>query len=159
MDSIKIREASLSDAFNLVRLIVPEFAKRTNEDLAEGKYVKKWLENYEMIVHSSIVTSFVAIDSNNELVGVLTVYLLPRLELAGYYSVIEDVFVKESERSKGIGSLLFKEAIKYLKSNGCRYVTLNVARDNDKAQSFYRKLGFKTEALEMRLDLIGPERS
>lgn len=153
MQEISVRKPTIEDKYNLIKLLIPQFESRTNESLDEGEYFQKWLSNFELMLTSNLVRIFIAINQSSEIVGVTTVYLLPRLELAGYYAVVEDVFVKESERSKGIGSLIFTEVIKLLKAEKVKYVTLNVAPDNLKGQEFYKRLGFVMKATEMSLDL------
>lgn len=153
MPDISIRKPTLDDKYSLIKLLIPQFEARTNESLDEGEYFQKWLANFQLMLRSDLVRMFVAVNQSSELVGVTTVYLLPRLELAGYYAVVEDVFVKQSERSKGIGSLIFAEVIKMLEAEQAKYVTLNVAPDNLKGQEFYKRLGFVMKATEMSLDL------
>jgi ribosomal protein S18 acetylase RimI-like enzyme len=153
MQGISVRKPAIEDKYNLIKLLIPEFEIRTNQSLDEGEYFQKWLVNFELMFNSDLVRMFVAANADNQLIGVITAYLLPRLELAGYYSVIEDVYVKESERGKGVGTLIFNQVIEMLKAEKVKYVTLNVAADNIKGQEFYKRLGFSTEALEMRLTL------
>lgn len=147
-----IRQAKLEDSFNLIRLVTPGFWERTDRSFIEGEYYKRWLKNFQEMINSSLVHIFVA-EENRIIIGVVSVYLLPRLELAGYYAVVEDVFVKESERRKGIGTKLFEEAIAFMKEKDVKYVTLNTGADNIKAQEFYKRLGFENKEVEMTLRL------
>lgn len=153
MSETIVRKAKLEDRYSIIKLLIPSFEGRSNDSLDQGDYFRKWLVNFEKMLSSPLVHVFVAVDKDDQPVGVSTAYLLPRLELAGYYSVIEDVYVKESLRSKGMGTLLFNEIIKLLKEEGVKYATLNVAKDNVKGQEFYKRLGFKNKAMEMSLNL------
>jgi len=149
---ISVREARPEDAYSLIRMMIPEMNSRTDEELNEGEYFPKWRANFLQMLSEPLVKVFVAV-SGEDVIGLTTAYLLPRVELAGYYSVVEDVFVKESERSKGIGKLIFEEVIKYLKTANAKNVVLCVANDNVKAQQFYERLGFKQDSVGMKLDL------
>lgn len=149
MEDIQIRTPNLEDCYNIVRLLIPQFSDKSNEELSENKYFQDWFVNFKTLVESPLIKSFIALNSLNEIVGTITVYLLPRLELIEYYSVIEDVFIKESERSKGIGTVLFQEVFKFLKENNVKFVTLNVRKDNVDAQRFYSRLGFENKEFEM----------
>src|SRR5258706_16454903 len=121
MKNLIIRKAKLDDALNLIKLIIPEFVNRSDESILKGKYYTKWSANFKEMISSSMTNIFLA-EKSNELVGITTVYLLPRLELAGYHAVLEDVYVKESERSKGIGSILIKEVITFITEKEVKYV-------------------------------------
>ncbi len=152
MPQIKVRDAKLSDSFELIKLLIPDLENKTKISLKEGKYYKKWYLTFKEMLKSKTVEIFVA-EKNKKLVGVATVYILPRLELAGHYAVAEDVHIKESERGKGYGTLVFNALIKYLNGRGIKYVSAVVDKDNKIGRKFYEKLGFSNDTFGMRVDL------
>ena len=92
---------------------------------------------------------------------------LPQGELIGYafyyytYSTwegrslfIEDIFVREEFRGKGIGSRLMKECAKQAVAKDCRRMNWQVLEWNTKAQDLYKRLGSRIlkEWLSMRMD-------
>ncbi|KAL5476173.1 hypothetical protein EMCRGX_G026087 [Ephydatia muelleri] len=92
---------------------------------------------------------------------------LPQGELIGYafyfytYSTwegrtlyIEDIFVREGFRGKGIGSRLMKECAKQAVTKDCRRMNWQVLDWNTKAIDFYKRMGAKTlkEWLSIRMD-------
>jgi len=153
MEQVKIRLARPEDALKLIRLLIPEFEQRSDEQLRQVTYFRQWKLVFDQMTQSPALRVFLA-ERDGELLGVTTAYLLPRLELAGLYSILEDVFVKERERAKGIGTLIFQEVLSFLRKENVHHVTLGVARDNLMAQRFYEGLGFKSEdGLGMTLSL------
>ncbi|MHA6531216.1 GNAT family N-acetyltransferase [Paenibacillus sp. BAC0078] len=64
--------------------------------------------------------------------------------------VIEDVFVREAWRRRGIASFLLAEALKYLQGHGLGNVSLVARTDNDSALALYTTAGFQTESEETR---------
>lgn len=62
---------------------------------------------------------------------------------------IEDLFVKEGYRRRGIARLLFGACNAYAAENGIDTVTLNVLSNNEKAVGFYKSVGFEISAYKM----------
>ena len=56
---------------------------------------------------------------------------------------LEDIFVLESFRKKGVGKKLFLECVKEAVENGCGRIEFAVLRWNKNAIKFYEKLGAK----------------
>ncbi len=64
--------------------------------------------------------------------------------------VIEDVFVREAWRRRGIASFLLAEALKYLQGHGLGTASLVARTDNDSALTLYTSAGFQTASEEAR---------
>jgi len=64
---------------------------------------------------------------------------------------VEVVFVKEYERSKGVGYDLFKKVLEFLKENDIKFVSAVIDPNNSRAHHFYEKNGFTKMGLEMQL--------
>lgn len=64
--------------------------------------------------------------------------------------VIEDVFVREAWRRRGIASFLLVEALKYLQGYGLGTASLVARTDNASALALYTSAGFQTESEETR---------
>lgn len=56
--------------------------------------------------------------------------------------ILYDLFVDESERTKGKGRLLMNAARDYAKENGYKRLELSTAKDNYIGQSLYESLGY-----------------
>lgn len=63
---------------------------------------------------------------------------------------IEDVFVREPWRKRGIAKYLLTEALKYLKSHQLQYTYLMVLTTNQSALSLYESVGFYVDNEEIR---------
>lgn len=66
------------------------------------------------------------------------------------YGVIEDVFVREPWRKRGIAKFLLTQALRYLKSHQIHSATLMVLTTNKSALSLYESVGFYTDNEEIR---------
>lgn len=62
---------------------------------------------------------------------------------------IEDVFVRERARRRGLGRALVELAIERARERGCRRIELDVDEDNAPALRLYRELGF-SEAMKAK---------
>jgi GNAT superfamily N-acetyltransferase len=68
------------------------------------------------------------------------------------FGFMEDVFVNENFRSKGLGTKLIEELIKAAKQNDC-YKLIGTSRyERLKVHELYSKLGFKDWGKEFRID-------
>lgn len=59
--------------------------------------------------------------------------------------ILNDLFVHEAHRNKGVAQMLMEHAIDYSKTTGRKKIVLSTAYDNTNAQSLYEKLGFSRE--------------
>jgi ribosomal protein S18 acetylase RimI-like enzyme len=66
------------------------------------------------------------------------------------HGVIEDVFVREPWRKRGIAKYLLAEALRYLKSHQLQNATLMVLTTNKSALSLYESVGFYAVKEEIR---------
>jgi len=64
--------------------------------------------------------------------------------------VIEDVFVREPWRKRGLAKFLLTAAFEYLKSHGLQSANLMVLTDNHSALSLYESVGFQEAQEEIR---------
>lgn len=66
------------------------------------------------------------------------------------YGVIEDVYIREPWRKRGIAKFTLTQALKYLKSHKLQKATLMVLTTNKSALSLYESVGFYTDKEEIR---------
>ncbi len=69
------------------------------------------------------------------------------------FGLLEDVFVEEAYRSKGIGTKLVKHVISAAKEKKCYKLICTSRYSRPQVHAWYQKLGFSTHGLEFRIDL------
>jgi len=69
------------------------------------------------------------------------------------YGLLEDVFVEEKYRGKGIGKELVKRVIEKAKELGCYKLIATSRFERENVHRLYENLGFKKWGYEFRIDL------
>ena len=69
------------------------------------------------------------------------------------FGLLEDVYVDESQRSKGLGTKLVKEVIQAAKEQGCYKLIATSRSSRTQVHQLYKRLGFIERGLEFRIDL------
>lgn len=68
------------------------------------------------------------------------------------YGLMEDVFVDESKRGKGLGSKIVKRLTEKAKEKGCYKLICTSRHAKPYVHKIYEKLGFKEHGKEFRID-------
>lgn len=81
--------------------------------------------------------------ADGEAVGYMVLTLGYSLSHPGREAFVDEIFIQESHRQRGIGrqALAFAEA--WCRATGVRALHLEVERENTKARAFYRAIGFE----------------
>ncbi len=80
---------------------------------------------------------------NNEIVGTFELMIMDNLAHLGTPSgIVEDVVVRSSFRSQGIGKKMMIFALDECKKSGCYKMTLSSNIERKRAHQFYESLGF-----------------
>jgi GNAT superfamily N-acetyltransferase len=61
--------------------------------------------------------------------------------------ILNDLYVLEAHRKKGISRQLIQRAIDHGKETGAKRLTLNTAKDNLPAQKLYESMGWRQETV------------
>lgn len=89
-----------------------------------------------------------------KIISIVTIYLLPRIRLGGYFAIIEDVLVDKEERGKGYGKQIMKHAIDLCKKDKrIKKIKLGTRKDSEHLHRFYENLGFEYKEKLMQLPL------
>lgn len=91
----------------------------------------------------------VAIDNSQE-VGRVYLYLLYNDLHKEPFGFLEDVFVDESQRNKGLGSQLVQMAVDEAKAQGCYKLVATSRSSKPELQKFYSKFGLDVWGVEYR---------
>jgi (aminoalkyl)phosphonate N-acetyltransferase len=95
---------------------------------------------------------FVA-EENAKLLGLATFYLLPNLRHGWHRGHIEDFFITQSLRGKGIGTKIFNAIKEYCNKNNIKVIRLDSDVNLVSAHNFYEKNGGKFTEKMFRFDL------
>ena len=95
----------------------------------------------------------VALSSKGKEIGRVWIHFLHNDLHAQPYAFIEDLFVEEKWRGKGLGSKLVKAALTQAKKEGCYKVLATSRHTRPQVHEFYMKLGFQEWGKEFRMNL------
>ncbi len=143
--AVKIREATEKDLTKILELnhklflFEKSFAPYYNSEwpFKEGKsYFKKRIKNKE----EGIV---LVCEVKNKVVGYIAGYIDEySFRTLNPIAEVENMYVEENFRGKGIGTKLIKKFIKLAKDKGAKLVKVSAFCKNTSAQRFYKHLGF-----------------
>lgn len=122
------------DLFNKYRV----FYKQPSDIILADYFIKERLENNESII-------FVAIEQeNNQIIPIGFTQLYPKYSSARAVKnwILNDLYVEENYRRKGVGEKLIQTAMQFAKEKKSKFVQLETAVDNFTAQSLYESIGF-----------------
>ncbi|MBP5154822.1 MAG: GNAT family N-acetyltransferase [Lachnospiraceae bacterium] len=151
---MKVRRAREEDIPGLIRLLYQVDGVHHNgrPDLFRGPAVKyQEKELAEMIEGSAPVFAAVTED------GFVAGHAFCQIKQAAGHPVltdiktlyIDDICVDEAWRGRGVGRLLYEQALAFAREQGCYNVTLNVWAFNEGAVRFYEKLGMHPQKIGM----------
>src|SRR5438552_17978380 len=83
--------------------------------------------------------------AHGKMVGVLVMNVLTSLEHAGEVGWIEELYVRDDYRRKGLGERLLAQALDWAEARGLRALDLEIGdgHDSQAAEKLYSKHGFK----------------
>jgi ribosomal protein S18 acetylase RimI-like enzyme len=121
------------DLFDRYRI----FYKQSPDIGVAKKFIQERLDHNESVI-------FVALEAeNNNPVGFTQLY--PKYSSMRVVKnwILNDLYVDQDHRKKGIGKGLIKAAMDFARENHSKFVELSTAIDNYTAQSLYEHIGFK----------------
>ncbi len=153
---MEIRKARVEDVNDILRL---------NQKLFDNEYSNfdktldcGWPPNNKDYFKDSIkdenFISLVAV-SNRKIIG----YLIGSIHKAEEYrklkelAEVDNTFVLEEHRGKGVGKKLFEEFLEWSKKRGIDRMKVVASSKNKKAINFYKKCGFKDYNLTLEGDI------
>jgi len=143
-----VRIATAQDKEQILRLF-DEFSRFVH---AEDFPSKIGGDIFDEIISREDAKIFVAED-NGELVGVVTFYLLPNIRHGWHRGHIEDFFVTEAMRGKGVGKLLFDSVKEFCRKNSIKVIKLDSGNELTNAHEFYVRNGGKSTERFFRFDI------
>ncbi|MFJ7678934.1 GNAT family N-acetyltransferase [Peribacillus sp. NPDC097198] len=125
---------SLSELFDSYRVF---YEQPSNLEGAQH-FLRERLEHEESVV-------FIARDGNDSLGFVQLYPSFSSISMKRSW-ILNDLFVKESARKRGIGENLLQAAVDFAKESGANGVSLETGKENVTAQRLYERFGFVKES-------------
>ncbi|MBB6453541.1 ribosomal protein S18 acetylase RimI-like enzyme [Salirhabdus euzebyi] len=117
------------------------YLKADKEIWPHASLLPERLKEYKSYPLWTAITAF----KNNDIVGSVMAWKEQEGE-----GVLEDLFVREANRGKGIAKSLIMKGLNYLKNNGLTTACLEVLTENETALSLYKACGFEVDNEEVR---------
>lgn len=95
----------------------------------------------------------IAVTEDGKEVGRARLYVLYNNLHTKPFGLLEDVFVDENYRGKGVGTKLVQEVMVEAKKIGCYKLIATVRNTRESVYGWYEKFGFKNYGLEFRINL------
>ncbi|MGZ5001415.1 MAG: GNAT family N-acetyltransferase [Methylomonas sp.] len=109
------------------------------------------------IIDNPEVGSILVARRQGEIVGMVNLLYTVSTALGERVALLEDMVVAPAMRGSGIGSRLVEAAIGHARHSGCRRITLLTDQDNQRAQRFYGRHGFRASAMVPLRLMLGAE--
>lgn len=149
MNDIIIREAKESD-LPAIEKLMKELIETINN--TEGINIQQVRENCQDLFHDTNSHFWVA-EIKRVIIGFINFTTRKTILHHGASGLIDELIITKNYRNKGIGKRLVLAAIEQCKKFGCCEVEVSTERVNAKAREFYKKCGFKENAVLFEIDL------
>ena len=144
MAEFTIRKASVDDVSALAPLFDAYrvfYDQKPDLKLAES-FLRARVKNGESHV-------FLAEGDEGEVLGFVQLYPLfsSTSTPPGQFWVVNDLFVNDTVRKRGIGRALLERAERFARDSGAVGLTLSTATDNLRAQRLYEEMGYRRDTV------------
>jgi len=149
MKDVLIRKAAKQDVPILLSLLYELGRPKPKNDSDVDdfrKMVKKYLSDSDKEI-------LVAEHEDIEIVGMVSIALLPRLNQKNFEMYIPELVVSEKHRNSGIGDKLINACIELAKEKKCHRIRLESGNLRTESHVFYKKRGFEQSALSFSKEL------
>lgn len=96
-------------------------------------------------IHEATSVIFISLSSQNQPLGFIQLYPTFSSISAKSSLILNDLYVTDSARNKGIGRALMLSAIDYAKGQEAASLSLQTHNENSNAQALYESLSFKKD--------------
>lgn len=95
----------------------------------------------------------IILEEESKILGWAFVYIMFQDRHPGPYAYLENVYVEQEYRSRGLGTKLVELAIAEAKERGCYKIIGTSKLEKTSVHAFYEKHGFQKMGYEFRMDL------
>ena len=149
MENIRIKEASNNDIPVLLGLLYELGRPKPKRDSDMDDFrniVKQYIKDQNKQI-------LVAVYHDVEIIGMVSVMFLSRLNQLKYEMYIPELVVLEKYQKQGIGKNLINACIEIAKDKKCHRIRLESGNRRKESHQFYKHLGFEQHALSFTKDL------
>ncbi len=100
-----------------------------------------------LILDDPAVGEILVARRDGRVLGMVSLLYSVSTALGARVAWLEDMIVHPEARDAGVGAALLRRALALARERGCKRITLLTDRDNDAAQRFYRRQGFRPSAM------------
>lgn len=141
---MKIKKATMNELDIVTNLFSKyrQFYKQTLDLVAERDFMTQRLDNEDSIIYIAYV--------EGEPAGFTQLYpVFSSVAMKRTY-ILNDLYVNEKHRKLGVAQALINKSYELCEQEDARYLTLQTAPDNEKAQQLYRKMGMVHDVAFLR---------
>ena len=109
--------------------------------------------NFDMENIEGLRAIKIVIKEKDNVIGRVYLYLINNSSHSNPYGLVEDLWIAEESRKKGIGSKLLATAIEEAKKQKCYKVIAQSRYEKTGVHYFYETNGFKDHGKNFRIDL------
>jgi len=139
MTEFSVRKAARTDSAGFLKLLLA----LANYEHLEPPNLAARRRIINDLFSKKLINLFVAVDKTSGQVGYALYFYTYSSFLAKPTLYLEDIFVAEKHRKRGIGKALFMACVREAKRKGCGRMEWGVLTWNINAIRFYEKLGAK----------------
>jgi len=145
-----IRNAAERDIQSILELLY-ELGRPEPIDKKEITVFKNKIKDYFLDSSKIILVA----ETDLDIVGLVSIILLRRLNHAKCEMYIPELVVKEKHRFSGVGKKLIAKCIEIGKKKNCYRIRLESGNQRKESHKFYKGLGFEQSGLSFSKSLLG----
>ncbi|MFB5647301.1 MAG: GNAT family N-acetyltransferase [Candidatus Nitrosomaritimum yanchengensis] len=147
--SVLIRDAIENDIPSILKLLY-ELGRPEPVDENEIKVFKNKINDYFLDPSKSIIVA----EKDLEILGLVSVILLQRLNHAKFEMYIPELVVTKEHRYYGVGKKLIKYCVELARKKNCYRIRLESGNQRTESHKFYKNLGFEQSSLSFNKNLL-----
>lgn len=140
------RTAELGEESRIVELINELIIELRGEPLP----VDEAIVTARSFIESDLGGAIIVATNQEDLIGVCTLTYQSSIRTLGKYAIIQEMYVAPEFRSYNIGADLIDFACSTAKTAGCPVLELSTPPNGERAENFYRNVGFEQVGVRMR---------
>lgn len=151
---MRIREAKIDDSEQLVDLLENIGWFKTLFSHSRNELVNITEKHIHLCLEDKSHSIYVIEEEEKMILGYISVHWLPYLFLEGPEGFISELFIKDNQRGKGIGTELLNKVKEEAKERGCSRLSLLNGKNRESYEKrFYQKQGFEERSHMLNLIL------